>query len=404
MILQDTQRLHAIDIIRGISLFGILVMNIQTYTLFAFLRPEQIYALQLDTPEIYAPVQFLIHLLFKGQFYTIYSFLFGIGFYLMLEKNNGSGSNPTIVNGSKLFKRRLWVLLGFGIIHAFVFWFGDILHKYALLGFSLLYFNKKSILVIFKWIIALSVFVILIQISKIVFFTSTTESMAASQRATDEVIMQVVNTWQQGSVMQVMSMQKLGVAMLHVVAVSNGMASFVHYEIMFLLGLIAGRLQVFQRISTLKFQFARIAWWIFPFALLLKIISCIPVFGLHLLPDHLRQLEPLVHSLSEFIGTPLLTIVYLIFLSIQFSKKPSLFFTWIGNTGRLGLTNYLVQTILCILIFYGYAGGLSGKLTLLESFIPVILIYTFQVIYSNIWLKYNSMGPMEKLWRKMIYR
>lgn len=398
MILKDSQRIHSIDIIRGIALLGILVMNIQTYTLFAFLRPEQVYALRLDLPENYAPVQFLIHLFVKGQFYTIYSFLFGIGFYLMLQKNQNSG-----LDGNLIFKRRLWVLLGFGIIHAFVFWFGDVLHKYALLGFTLLYFNKKSISILINWITGLVLFIVLFQITKAIFFPANAQAIAAGQREIDGVIMQVVSTWQQGTFLQVMSMQKLGVAMLYFMSAENGMAGFVHYEIMFLLGLIAGKINFFQQIKLLKNKAVGIAWQIFPFALVLKSVSCMSLLNHQWLPDNLQKFEKLIYSLSEFIATPLLTIVYLIFLSVWFSGPPSRFFIWIANTGRLGLTNYLAQTLFCMLIFYGYAGRLSGKLTLLESFVPVLLIYLIQVIYSNIWLKYHMMGPMEKLWRMMTY-
>lgn len=403
MIAPDSRRIHSIDVIRGLALFGILVMNIQTYTLFAFLRPEQVYALHLDVPEIYAPVQFFIHLFFKGQFYTIYSFLFGIGFYLMMHKNRNKGVGNPAWNSNKIFRRRLWVLLGFGIVHAFFFWFGDILHKYALMGFTLLYFNKKPISTIIKWIPGLITFVILFQITSTIFSPATTESVAAGQQEMDKIIMEVVNTWQNGSLPEVMSLQKLGVAMLYFVGAEKGMPGFVHYEIMFLLGLIAGRIHFFQHLKTFKTAFTRVAWQILPFALILKGISCIPVLSQHLLPGDLQKFESLIYSLSEFMAIPLLTIVYLIFLTIRFSGTPSNFSVWIANTGRMGLTNYLAQTLFCMLVFYGYAGGLAGKLTLLESFIPVFLIYSFQVFYSNMWLKYYSTGPMEGLWRRMAY-
>lgn len=393
-----TARIQTIDIIRGIALFGILVINIQTYTLFAFLRPEQVYALQLDNQNTYAPIQFFIHLFFKGQFYTIYSFLFGLGFYLMLQKNNSLG-----LNGNRVFRRRLWALLLIGLVHAFIFWFGDVLHKYALLGFTLIYFNKKSVSVIVKWIIGLTLFIILFQVIKAVWFPASAEALAASQREMDKVIMQVVDTWQNGSILQVMSLQKLGVAMIWIMGFESGFSGMIHFEIMFLLGLIAGKTNFFHRISALKSKLIRIALIVLPVALGLKAVSCLDVLQVSWLPGNFKQYQSLALSLSGFTGTPLLTIVYLIFFSVAFNRRPSQFFVWIGITGRMGLTNYLVQTILCMLLFYGYCQGMSGYMTLLESFIPIIFIYAFQVLYSNIWFSEYGIGPMEKLWRRMTY-
>lgn len=403
MNITDTRRIHSIDIIRAIALFGILVMNIQSYTFFVWLRPDQVYALKLDTPEMYAPLQFFIHLFFNRQCYTIYSFLFGVGFYLMMHKNESIGIGNPDWDNTRIFKRRLLVLFVFGMVHGFIFWMGDILHKYAYLGLTLLYFNKKSIPAIIKWIAGLMTFTILFQIIKTIFFPASAASIAAGQKELDNLVIQVISTWQQGTFLQVMSMQKIGVILLYVLDAEDGMPSFVHYEIMFLLGLIAGKIHFFQNLKSFKSTVTRVAWQILPVALVLKGVSCFAMFNLHILPDHFQKFEKLFYSVAEFIGTPLLTVVYLIFLSVWFSGTTSRFSGWIANTGRLGLTNYLAQTLFCMLIFYGYAGGLAGKLTLLESFIPVILIYSFQVLYSNIWLKYYTMGPMEKLWRMLAY-
>lgn len=392
----DTARIHAIDCIRGVALLGILIINIQTYSLFGFLRPQQVYALALDQPDTYAPVQFFIHLFVKGQFYTIYSFLFGLGFYLMWKKNRRAG-----LDASRLFKRRLWALLLLGLIHGFVFWFGDILHKYALLGFSLLYFNRKPVPTLLTWIAGLAVLVIVIQTINLIGFPATPQVIAHSQQQFDAVINQVVHTWQHGSVWDVMSLQKLGVAMLHVTAVQHGLAPYVQYEIMFLLGLIAGKLRAFDRTVEVKHQFLRNAFWVFPLGLILKGIACLPLFEVHLLATDQLPYEQLLFSLAEFIGVPLLTIVYLIELSLLCSRRPIL--RWMSTTGRMGLTNYLLQTLLCMLLFYGYGLGLSGRLTLLESFVPVVGIYGFQIVFSNWWLSRYRQGPIEWLWRRWTY-
>lgn len=390
-------RVLTIDFIRGVALLGILLINIQTYALFLFLRPEQVYGLHLDQPDIYGPLQFVVHLLVKEQFYTIYSFLFGLGFYLMMDKNQALG-----LDGRAVFKRRLWLLLVIGLVHGLVFWFGDILHKYALLGFSLLYFNKKSIEVLWKWIGGLVLIALLLQLGKLLFFAETPDSIATSQAQTDVVIMQVVHTWQYGTFLDVVRMQKLGVLMLHVMAAQGGMASWLQYEIMFLLGLITAKAGLFQRADELKKRLSRFACWLLVPALLLKAVSCLPVLQIHFLPDSIA-LENALMATTEFIATPLLSITYIIGLTMLCEAKSTRLLRWIGNAGRMGLTNYLGQTLICMGLFYHYGLGLSGRLNLFESLLLAVIIYIVQVCCSNLWLAYHDIGPAEKMWRKLTY-
>jgi uncharacterized protein len=392
-----TERLQTIDIIRGIALFGILVINIQTYTLFAFLRPEQVYALQIDNPDTYAPVQYLLQLFIKGQFYTIFCFLFGLGFYLSMQKNKRRQ-----VNGARTFKRRLWILLIVGLIHAYIFWLGDVLHKCAILGFSLLYFHNKSSSTIVKWIIGIACFVIVFRLIQSICFPATAESITLAGKHMDGLMMEFIQAWQHGTLLEVISFQKLGAAMNWLMSFRNGFADLAQFEIMFLLGLIAGKAQVFYHIPLYRKRLKQFAWRILPLAFLLKAIAAFSVLNIQFPFPGLQPYEQLIFSIAEFAGAPLLAMVYLVLITAALHKKSSRFLTWIGDTGRISLFNYLVQTLLCMVVFYGYAGGLSGRLSLLQTFIPVIAIYVFQVFYSNAWRKYQGAVGIKKQWKKMI--
>lgn len=384
-------RLETVDRIRGVALFGILLFNIQTYALFAFLTPPQVYDLGLDRPSLYPYVQFLVQVLVKGQFYTIYSFLFGFSFYLILQKSQRLGLDANVV-----FKRRLWMLLLFGLLHGLVFWFGDVLHKYALLGFTLLYFNRKSAAVVVRWMAALAAGVVVFNVLKAVF----TPEQTAPDPAMEKVIMQVVDTWQHGSVVEVWQLQKLGVAMLWVKSAMGGLATLVHFEIMFLLGLLAGRQQVFSRIAEMAPAWNRAMVWMVPSALIVKGIGASALLNSAWFPGKYGEL---FRVLNEFIGTPLLALVYLWALSVLFEGRSSRVLTWIGNAGRLGLTNYLAQTLICMVLFYGYAFGLSGQLTLSQALAVAVPIYACQVAFSNIWLRLYRVGPIERLWQRLTY-
>ncbi len=388
----SANRLFVIDKIRGTALLGILLFNIQTYALFAFLRPEQVYSLGFDTEVNYSWTQFITQTLVKGQFYSIYSFLFGLGFFMIMKNTAAKG-----LDSSRIFKRRLWTLLAFGLVHGIVFWFGDVLHKYAILGFTLLYFNKKSNVTLIKWIVGLAIAVLVFQVLK-AFLGGPVPS--SPDPTVDKVIMEVVHTWQYGNIVAVFNLQKLGMAMLWISSIMNGFASFVHFEIMFLLGLMAGRLNLFNRITEISKKYLKYALISLSLIIGLKAFSAIDLIKPEIVSiPYMKSLM----GVAEFIATPLLSIIYILFLSVLFEKKDSIIFRWMGNAGRLGLTNYLLQTFICMLLFYGYAGRLAGQLSLAQSLVAALFIYIFQLIFSTVWLRYYQTGPFEQLWRRISY-
>ncbi|PSR52005.1 hypothetical protein AHMF7605_29305 [Adhaeribacter arboris] len=130
---------------------------------------------------------------------------------------------------------------------------------------------------------------------KYIVFSCYSQQLARNQQEFDAVISQVITTWQHGSLLQVMSLQKLGVLMLHLKAVQQGLASYAHYLIMFLLGLMAGKLHLFQHLARFKLSLLRIAL-VFPLAVVLKALSGLPLFGIHLLPSHQLAAEKLLFS------------------------------------------------------------------------------------------------------------
>ena len=135
-------RIPALDVLRGVAVAGILVANVLVFFGLVFLPAER--AASLPTAEADGVVRFLERVLVEGKFYSIFSLLFGIGFGLQLARG-GEEALPR-------FRRRLRVLLAIGAIHAFLIWSGDILMLYALLGFTLPWFARKSERELLRWV------------------------------------------------------------------------------------------------------------------------------------------------------------------------------------------------------------------------------------------------------------
>lgn len=392
----DSGRLPTLDCVRGLALLGMLVMNSSLYSVVASHHPEQVYPIQVDQAGSYATIQFFLLLFVDGPFANLFSFGFGIGVYLMGEHAKREG-----LDTDRILKRGLWVLFGFGLVHGVVGGLGDLLHVYALLGFSLLYFRNQSVSLLLRWIVGLILFVLLVQTLQAIVFSVGPPVLAIRQARLEDVMRQLVQTWQQTSDRAIMGLQPLGLVMRHRLALEPGLNSYAQQEIMLLLGLVVGKWRLLHRLTELRVQLSLLLLLVFPVSLILKGLACLPIVGVHLLDQ--RAFDALLFAVADFLGTLLLTGIYLLELGLNLPPVPTRFWAWIGNVGQMWLTNYLLQTLLCMLFFYAYGGGLLGRLTLLESLLSVVCIYGFQVWFSTWWLSDHPRGPLEALWRSLIY-
>jgi uncharacterized protein len=178
--------------------------------------------------------------------------------------------------------------------------------------------------------------------------------------------------------------------------------------IMFLLGLYSGRKKLFHNLRVHKNLLSNV--W--------KGSALIGIFGTigalcfteswHFKPLFpLATSSPLLENLSSLIdllgdtGMSLFYISSLMLLIIHQKWKKRLSF--IAPAGRMPLTNYLIQTAVCLPLFYGYALGLYGRVSPLLGFLLVIAIYAFQIIFSKWWVQYFRFGPAEWIWRSLSY-
>src|ERR1051326_5115197 len=133
----ETERIASMDVLRGFALLGILVMNIQSFAMVGAVY---------DNPTAYGNlnganllVWLLSHVLADQKFLSIFSMLFGAGIVLMWQKGQSSGNRPV-----RMHYRRMGCLILFGLLHAYLLWYGDILYAYGMCGLFVYLFRRKS--------------------------------------------------------------------------------------------------------------------------------------------------------------------------------------------------------------------------------------------------------------------
>ncbi|MFJ8247442.1 DUF418 domain-containing protein [Peribacillus asahii] len=378
------ERILTIDIIRGFALLGIFLVNMP-----AFHSP----AFMIQHP-VYTGMDYWLDLFFQmfiqTKFYTIFSFLFGLGFYIFMSRAEQKG-----LNINRLFTRRLTVLLLFGAAHFILLWYGDILHTYALAGFFLLLFYKRKTKTILIW--AFSLLIVFHSLISVQFFipASTIKEMQAMNQDKESRIAEYVDMYEHASYLDWVSYRlpteiipltlELPFVIITVLA-------------MFLFGLYAGKIGIFQHNSPHLPKIKKI--WITTLLLSIPLVSFLAIMKVEFIDLGVYR-ENAVFLFTSLSGLTL-CFFYMSSLTLLLRKKH-----WqkllrpFGFTGQMALTNYILQTVISIFIFLGL--NLFGKVSLLTGTLICLSIYIVQVIFSYVWLKNFRFGPLEWLWRSLTY-
>src|SRR5437773_5749076 len=133
----ETERIISMDVLRGFALLGILVMNIQSFAMIGAVYDNPTAHGNLNGANFL--VWLLSHLLADQKFISIFSMLFGAGIVLMWQKAESSGARPTRLH----YRRVGWMIL-FGLLQAHLLWYGDILYTYGMCGLFVYLFRRKS--------------------------------------------------------------------------------------------------------------------------------------------------------------------------------------------------------------------------------------------------------------------
>jgi uncharacterized protein len=169
---------------------------------------------------------------------------------------------------------------------------------------------------------------------------------------------------------------------------------------MFLVGFYVGRKMIYANLEQYKPLLKKVRFWGFfiglPFSVAMAIFEG---DDKNIYASTLGMLD----TVSYAFGVIPLSLAYTASIALLWLKRKSSLLSLFAPVGRMALTNYLMQTVIGIFLFYGIGLGLGQKFGISYVFLIAIAIYCIQVLYSNIWFRYFQYGPLEWIWRQLTY-
>jgi uncharacterized protein len=387
------ERIAVVDVLRAFALFGIIITHSATGFLAG--RPP--------TPGFmnFGPLDQLVadldRLLTFGKFFTIFSFLFGLSFALQMRNAARKG-----VGFTGRFAWRLVVLALIAAVHG-LFFSGDILIIYAILGLLLIPFRNVST----KWLVVSALLLILNVPGLILGLTQlnapppTAEQQQAAAQAQAvgmERARQQFNAKQSGTVSDVFR-ANLGPALMGKVMFQLFTGRLWITFGLFLLGMCAGRLEIFRDTESNRRFFRRLLWVAGVTALLTTVVAVVKPSSFQ--P---RSLADVFASFSFTVQQAALSAFYVSMITLLYWRKPTEgLLAKLAPVGKMGLTIYLTQTVFGLVLFYGFGLGMLGKLGIAAAVGSGIAFYAVQIVLARWWMAHFSMGPVEWLWRSLTY-
>ena len=416
-----TERIKTVDLVRGLALFGILLMNITGFGI----DGGEFFTI-LKGPHNTADYQTLlvIETFFSGTMRGLFSMLFGAGMILFTFNKKEAPGGVTVAE--YYYRRLLWLVI-FGMFNAYILlWDGDILFYYGLCGMLLYPFrNTKP-----KWLILIGILCIGIGVFKnMLWYNETRETRAnyleaaaakkANKTLTEEQTTAKTN-WlemekrqQADTVRSNRNIKKMhsgyGTIFNYFIPRNSGNETWGMYHgiwdmisMMFIgmgllmLGFFSNKLSTSTYSLTLLLGYGvgvPLGYIMFTRGLVdsLDIGRYVDSFSVPhwVLYDLRRILLCLGHA-------SLLMLIYR-------SRVVPWLMKSLSDVGQMAFTNYLMQSIICTWIFYGYGFNNYNEIKFHQLYYVVGAVWVFQLIFSTIWLKYYRFGPFEWVWRSLTY-
>ena len=394
---RDADRVETLDVLRGVALFGVFLMNFLGFAGEGIMATaDQLAA--LPTAAADARIDRLAEWLAHDKANTVFAFLFGLGFWLQLSRASAKNANFEAI-----YLRRLTVLLVFGVLHFVLLWQWDILHVYALAGFALFFLRRLPD----RWLLGLGIV------------------LALGARTLQEGLLTAgvldptgwsFDPYTDGAVLQRQQLSEAGdyAALLKSFwdfntpdyFLSGLLVAWIFYALgRFLVGAWVGRKGWLTRPQDHLRGIRRTLAATLPAGLVLEGIATV-VHGLMddgVLADEggLRFTAEAIH----LVGAPVLAcgLVCAVVVGLHGRGRSLLRpFRW---AGRMALTNYVAQSLVYALVLFGVGPGLAlaGRIGSTAVLAIVLAAFAAQVLFSRWWLSRFRWGPLEWIWRGLTY-
>ena len=386
------KRIISLDLLRGIAVLGILIVNMQSFSMIeaAYLNPTA-YG---DLTGLNRQVWLFVHVFGDQKFLALFSMLFGAGIVLFTEKLEANGQRVAGIYYSRLF----WLLV-FGLIHAYLFWYGDILVSYAISG-ALVYplrrwkvrglftlgFALMAIPAFNYWLFGTSMQYWppeavdeLLQSWKPDAATIAKEIETMTGGWVEQIIWRAKTTWKMQTFVYaiLLGWKTAGLMLVGMGLYKSGIIiakkSNLFYFLMGLIGLGVGLSLIIQGVNK-NFE---VGWTV--------------------------QYSMFLGWEWNYIGSFFLSLFYL--SVVMFWARTDVFVraqNILAAAGRMAFSNYILTTIICVIFFNGF--GFLGKVDRIGQMVMVVVVWIILLLFSKIWLHYYKFGPLEWMWRSLTYK
>ncbi|MGE7919051.1 DUF418 domain-containing protein [Viridibacillus sp. NPDC093762] len=375
----ERQRVRLVDSLRGFSLFGILLANLLIFQYGMFGKDLiSFYNLSDFNFGSYKFIQVFV----EGTFMPIFTFLFGYSLIKLVEsiREKGRKSRWFLV-------RRFLMLLTLGLLHSTYIWEGDILAFYGGIGFFLFFFINRKPKTLIIWGIVLLLLITATSYGKY-------EETEKEKTITASYVEKTNAIYKNGSYLEIKDHRNNGEDPLTTMFDEDPIPSFFIILLLpfviaplFLFGMAAAKLNIFTKPKEERNSYFKYIIIFIPLGLSLKIIG------------HLAEKSDWA-SIGVMGGGPILALGYMAAFAYLFSSHAqALPFRAFESIGKLSLTNYIMQSVICTTIFYGYGLGLFGNFGTFNSILLGVVIFAIQCFISTMYLKKFKRGPLELLLR-----